>query len=237
MAKVYYGSQITDIVGSIGGLTFQSNNSGSIVRLRPSVSKAVTEAQQAKNIIFAEASNAWNALSESQRNLWIAFGAAHQKVDYYGSTKTLSGRNWFMGLYMNALSIGGTPLVSPPTWAVPNPVSSVNYTLFRSSQQSFNIVFNAVNYLSGYTLLLFASALTSETSVSNRSNIFWLHNYVNITSSTLEFYQYWEDYWMAGHEFLVTNELNANIKFGLVVMSNTSFLTSTAVFGIGKCGI
>jgi hypothetical protein len=234
MAKVFYGSQIVDLVGSVGGLTFQANSSGSIVRQRPSIAGALTEAQQARNIVFSDASNGWNTLTESQRTAWNDFAALHLKTDYFGTQTKLSGRNWYMSLYINAIGISGTPIADPPTWAVPNPIGAYDYTDFKTNYDRIMVHWPTLQTQSGCSAMLFASPLTMETGIANRSNIYWLRNYNNYSFLTIDFFTEWKAYFLANADMVVWTRLNANIKFSLVAINKTSFLTSTAMFGTGK---
>jgi hypothetical protein len=114
MARILYASQISELKGSIGGLSFQRNSSGTTCRLKPSRIQSAKTKQMPKQINFASAANAWHLLSQTDVENWNEYAAAHQKYNSWGELKTLSGYNWFMALYNNALLVGATPRTTCP---------------------------------------------------------------------------------------------------------------------------
>jgi hypothetical protein len=232
MAKVLYGSQITDIAGSIGGLTFQKNASSSIVRLRPTNSATLSEAQIARNVAFSQASSSWSALSGSDKALWNAFAAAHSKVDYYGTTKILSGMNWFMSLYINALSISYPPLTVPPTYALPTAYPVFDSYRFYADGNILDASWSTPLPVSTDLMLVYASPLTQASGLLDRSNMFFLNSYTSSGRSTLDLWSDFADLWFDGHIFSVDVNLILGIKVGLVSISATSFLTSMSTLSL-----
>jgi len=80
MARITYGL-ITDIRGSIGGLTFQKNASGAIVRLKSTrvINPSNLLANQQR--LLASIVALWFTLTNDQKNAWNALAAAHPFID------------------------------------------------------------------------------------------------------------------------------------------------------------
>jgi hypothetical protein len=231
MAKVFYGSQITDISGSVGGLTFQKNASGSILRLRPSLSQSLSQAQVEQNLLFSSAIAAYNALTQAQRVLWIAFAVAHPKVDIYGTSKQMTGQNWFVALYLNASAIGGTPLLVPPTYSLPSPPSPITSTYWHHTSNSMLVTFAPTFSGVGKKLLIFASPITFKSSLSDRSDIYYLETLSASSYTTIDLYAAYRALWFPGITISIA-VVKFNIRFYCYLMDTTSFLCSTMQPGL-----
>jgi len=127
MARVQYGVIITDLIGSIGGLTFQHIGSGKIVRIKPMPSKKSTTKQQAKHTEFTNIIRSWYALTLSDKTAWGVFAAANTKLNVWNEEKVLNAYNWFLSINSWLTLIGETPLTLPPVYATPLAVP--DYTL------------------------------------------------------------------------------------------------------------
>lgn len=113
MALVEYGSIITDIRGSIGGLTFQHTKSGKIARLKPSPFKHQNQSQQDKHKIVTSAVAQWHDLTLSEKLSWNAYADVNQREDRFGRMRSLTGFNWFYSINYNRLALGETFVKTP----------------------------------------------------------------------------------------------------------------------------
>lgn len=129
MARVEYGVIITDIQGSIGGITFQHNRSGKIARLRPKTHKNPTAPQVSSQVILAGMLNEWQQLSSAQQTNWNDFADLHTKDNMFGDTKTLSGLNWFCSINISRNYIGLASLITPPAYVLPVAVPAYSVTI------------------------------------------------------------------------------------------------------------
>lgn len=125
MARATYGSIITTLKGSIGGLTFQKNLSGNIVRLRPWRKKYNTPRQMTRHQIFLKRLHEWNLLSLGNQQLWNAFAHLHTFTDPFGNLITLSGLNWYCSINTNLEMISEPITPTPPAWNLPTPAPHV----------------------------------------------------------------------------------------------------------------
>lgn len=114
MARIQYGGGVTAIEGSIGGWTFQNNNSGTIVRTRPFGKEARTSKQSIANQQLAQAINDWGHLTLLEKLQWNTYAGLYTKEDKWGETKTLTGFNWFFSINANRRIMGLSILATPP---------------------------------------------------------------------------------------------------------------------------
>lgn len=121
MARVVYGPGITEFIGSVGGMTFQKNTSGTIVRLRPSspVNPSLLQSEQQLALIKLVAM--WGTLSLANKNLWNALAAANSKINNWGSFTRISGYQWFVSYNLNAYAQGDPPWLHPQSYALVAP--------------------------------------------------------------------------------------------------------------------
>lgn len=124
MARVTYGSGVTELAGSIGGVTYQKNTSGNIARLRPKpvVNPTALQAKYHTNMSFLV--SYWPTLSQANKDQWDAFAIAHDHTTPWGEIKTLSGYQWFMSVNLIRRKFGLIPSSSPPAWQGLSPPDS-----------------------------------------------------------------------------------------------------------------
>jgi hypothetical protein len=131
MARATYGGIITNLKGSIGGLTFQKNVSGAIVRLRPWRKKFNSLKQQIAQQIFYQKNMGWHQLSLGDQQLWNAFAKLHTFTDPFGDLETLTGHQWYISINTNLEIISQPHITQPPAWTLPT--SPPTATLFLST--------------------------------------------------------------------------------------------------------
>ncbi len=96
MARVQYGSIITNISGSLGGHTFQENAYGKTVRNKPIPLRPTTEDQLAMRRYFINSQNAWQNLTTLQVNTWNTFASLHPWYSKHNPSSKLSAYAIFM---------------------------------------------------------------------------------------------------------------------------------------------
>jgi len=117
MARIVY--TIGELMGSVGGLTFQRNRSGKIVRFRPTVGKKSTNAQQtahAKHLTFLRG---WQLLTLAQKVSWNAYAITWLKTNKFGEDKQLTGQNWYESINFMRSLLGLSELTDPPAHLLP----------------------------------------------------------------------------------------------------------------------
>jgi hypothetical protein len=126
MARIVY--IIGTLKGSIGGITFQGNNSGYIVRQKPTLHKSSTVKQTNAHSQLQTYLYRWQQITETNRMNWNVFAGLNPKTNKFGAVKTLTGLNYFFSCnYMRTL-MGQTQLDDPPSYDLPDaaPTFSVN---------------------------------------------------------------------------------------------------------------
>lgn len=163
MARVTFGAMVTDIVGSIGGFTFQSNRSGKIIRLRGRPSRSSTTKQTEAHQAHIKFLQIWQTLTLSQKQDWDTFATTWTKVNMFGQDKVLTGLNFFESINFNRVLVGESTLSVPPAHSLPVAVGAHSYAVGTEEIEiNFDPVFNpADNALLIYSTPLLSKATTS----------------------------------------------------------------------------
>jgi hypothetical protein len=122
MARVTYGPLVTDLTGSIGGITFQHNTQGAIARCRAYTPVNPSIQQSDRQLALINLVYAWSKLSLTNKNLWNALAAAHKKVNDWGNEVKISGYQWFLAYNLNAFTQDQGPWDYPDTYQLVDPV-------------------------------------------------------------------------------------------------------------------
>jgi len=88
MARIVYGALVTEIKGSIGGTTFQSNRYGFTVKNKPNMVRPNKQKQTDQNLIFKAAVKRWNPMGQTGRDNWDQFA-----IDFPQESKHNPGVN------------------------------------------------------------------------------------------------------------------------------------------------
>lgn len=167
MARVQLGGLITDIKGSVAGWTFHANSSGLIVRSRSGTGKSGTPKQFLARQTPNEYASLWQALTLTEQASWNTFAAAHTRTTPFGTTKTITGYNWFQSINWNLLSVGSSFITSAPSYTAAVAVTS--YTLSFTATTitlTFGSSYNPAN--SG--ILVWTTSPLTRVSASLRSS-------------------------------------------------------------------
>jgi hypothetical protein len=165
MARVQYGSIITEIRGSIGGISFQSNANSKFARLKFARHRKNSVKQNTQITVFQQQLPLWAELSQNSKNDWNDFAAAHQKEDHWGELRTLSGFQYFISIANNLAIVGESPLSSPPVWETPLVIP--DYDGQFVPDDSFINFLEEFEHENHY-ILMFSSPLLRTVSLANR---------------------------------------------------------------------
>lgn len=189
MARVTYGALITEMAGSIGGITFQRNSSGGIARLKPNMPVNSSANQQLQQIRLSKIIPAWNALSDANKILWEAFAAAHDHVNEWNITKTLNGFQWFASCNINLLLLPQAMLTAPPAWTA---VAALDDFALVTAAGTFDLDWTPSIDITGYRLMIYATPPIRQSTMKLRRSTFLIKKYdggVIDTYSILSSYQ------------------------------------------------
>ena len=190
MARVQYGAIITDIKGSIGGITFQANSASKIARLRSTRRKQNTQLQNNKVSDFQATFPDWASMTQVEKDAWNTFAAANNKTNKWGEVKVLNGFNWFQSVNLYLEIVGESFITTPPVWE--SPLAVPNYTV-AAVFNDFSINWSPSFPHADHYLLLFTSPLLRTVSQANRKVLRLTSVIARGTHSTYDFLTDWEN--------------------------------------------
>lgn len=114
MAKVAFSAIVNDLRNKVGGNVFTKVRSGAMVRIKVSPTQPRTSAQTAVRANFTALSKAWDTITQTQRNGWIALAASLPKKDVFGNTYYLTGLQMYQALNRNLQEIGVAAIDDAP---------------------------------------------------------------------------------------------------------------------------
>lgn len=133
MAQVKYGALVTELKGKIGGTVFQKSTAGFIAKNKQDAklmnsiggSLKMLSAKMGIQLSFvSKVAQAWAALTDVQRNSFVAGAVNFPFKNKFGETYTASGFQVFMQLNLNQLFAGEAMFTTCPDKADSiNPVS------------------------------------------------------------------------------------------------------------------
>jgi hypothetical protein len=129
MALVIYAPLVTAIKGSIGGVTFQANAAGQIVRQRARPKRSRTLKQHLTQPLLLGFLKEWRTLDLATQTLWNDYALAHPHTDFYGRVRYLTGFNWFARINSQRFRVYYGWLYTPPAWDPPAPLNSISLLL------------------------------------------------------------------------------------------------------------
>ncbi|MBG7617665.1 MAG: hypothetical protein IZT57_04780 [Chloroflexi bacterium] len=106
MARIKFGSIITEGHGSLGGHTIQNSRGGAQLRTKPINKKKPTAAQSLIRSYNPQLQYGWRALTEVQRSTWNAYAVSHQVLNKVHPVKVISGHSLWMSLQFGYISLG-----------------------------------------------------------------------------------------------------------------------------------
>jgi hypothetical protein len=198
MARVTYGALITELAGSIGGITFQKNSSGNIARAKPNIPMIASQSQADQQYKLNSLIAIWQTLTLVQQTSWNDMAAAHDHIDNFGVTKTLNGFQWFMSCNLNILTTGSAPILAAPAWtAQPAPVAFTVVNIEAFMYVQFNLVYHGIDN----KVYVYATPPIKSNNLLSRRSIFLLgeftididHAFILSTAYDAYFNTVWAD--------------------------------------------
>ena len=155
MAK-FVSQIVSEIRGSINGVTFARNRYGLYARSKASPVQPRTAAQTERRAQLTVLSQRWRTLDEAFRAEWRALADELTRSDSLGLTYRLSGLQAYLQFNLWRTLLGLAPQDDPPPQlAAPNPVDIVSLS-YDIDQNLLNIEFSPSPY--GGALAFWATA-------------------------------------------------------------------------------
>lgn len=189
MARVTYGSLITELKGSIGGSTFQQNASGSIVRSRPFTPVNPSALQSAQQLVLIKLVALWGSVSIANKALWAALAVSHDRVNDWGNSVHLSGYQWFLSYNLICASQGIAFQLNPQAFVVADPPSQ--FTL-SADVDGLYIDWAAPESFPGTFSGIFATVPLRQTSIKLRKSTFLINLWATGNTSQIDITAWYE---------------------------------------------
>ena len=125
MVKVLDPLGSTEARGRIGGRCHNTWRGINYVKCSTAPSQPRTERQL---LIRSRAINLvrkWQTLTSIKQGWWNDFAAAHTESGSMGTTKRLTGANWYVRLNTRLADLSIAPVDTPPSIPAPNPVTGL----------------------------------------------------------------------------------------------------------------
>lgn len=161
MARIIYGPIITDIKGSIGGITFQKNGAGTIARLKPRKVKTNTQKQRDQQPRLKEVQRNWNELTLVNKILWNDFASVNNKIGLDGQEKKLTGYQWFLTINENLKLIDVNIIETPPVYEIINPINNI---ILDWNQSDLRMIINPSNSSVDISWIIYSSFIINSVS-------------------------------------------------------------------------
>jgi len=123
MASIKFGNVVVDMRGKINGNVYAKNKGGAYSRVRVKPTNPKSTFQSAVRAAFTTASQAWRALTDSQRQSWLQGATNFQRKNRIGDSHVLSGNALYNSLNKNLSDVGIAPISVCPSPADVTPVS------------------------------------------------------------------------------------------------------------------
>lgn len=189
MARVTYGDLVTELAGSIGGVTFQKNSSGNIARLRPKTPVNPSQPQSDQQGLIARLVSAWGYLSLIDKGSWDTFAAAHTHFTPWGKETTLNGFQWYLSCNLNLLITSQATIDTAPSFSSISPPAAFEILI---DPTYFMLYWDPSLDISGHRLLVYATAPLRMNSEKLRRSILLIRQYDGETVSFFHLMTYYQ---------------------------------------------
>lgn len=122
MARVTYGSLVTELNGSVGGTTFQRNAYGFTAKNKPNMLRPWTDYQKKMQLCMSRAIHAWSTIAATERVFWNTFASSNPQYSKHNPSSILSGYaifvKWHFYHFLSDVDIvvsPNSPIPSVPT--------------------------------------------------------------------------------------------------------------------------
>ena len=112
--KAKFGAIVVGGSGKLGGHVVTKNRQGYAFRTKVTPINRKTSYQTIQRNSFGDASQAWRALSASQRTAWESFAGDISKSNIWGDKYQPTGKNAYALINLNIALTGGSAVSDPP---------------------------------------------------------------------------------------------------------------------------
>ena len=229
MAIIQLGELISNIRGSIGGVTFSKNRAGQIAKKRSAGRKSYSNNQANELKYQAYVSRQWQILTLTNKNLWNSYALLYPSTDRYGTVKSLSGFNYFCKVNNLNYKLNNLIMLTPPERVAPAVISSFD---ILATNNTLKIKFpDAINY-DDNTMFIFASLPSQTTSSKNRGKIRLVSILTNPIGEEFDITADWELYFKTSYS-KIASKGKFLIHACIYLVSNLSFENGIQICSVG----
>ena len=230
MAIYTLGEMFASLRGSIGGTTFSNNKAGLIAKRKVNGRKSYTTKQADVIKIQSFIVGQWQNLSLANQTLWDDYAALYPQIDRFGTTKNLSGFNWFTHMNNLKFPIDGIILTTPPARASAEIVPSFSVGLdYNDITINLDSPLNAPDN----RLYIFASLMVQKTSSNNRGLHRLVHSVADPNFTNLVITHEWNSYYDIDY-FLLQANSQFKLQVCMYLVNTNSWQNSVQVCGVGE---
>jgi len=137
MARIKFGSIVTEIHGKIGGTIFQSNKHGFSAKNTNNISRSLSGSQINSQQALLKAVKLWYTFQPDQQLAWNNYAATYPQPCKHNPSSFLTGYELFVKYHSTVFQFADAvltyPVTTPRTPPVPSPtlvVGDLSFTLF-----------------------------------------------------------------------------------------------------------
>lgn len=162
MARIKVASPIAGIRGTLGGLVFSRNQSGSFCRAWSRGANPRSATQQPTRLNLSTLPADWRALTQVQRDAWdtYAAAAAQEKTDPFGTAYYVSGWNWYVAVNQWRATVAQSAASAPPSSSTPAAPTITDLTIDEDPADTSSITFSGSPFSSAYGVVYLAVGAT-----------------------------------------------------------------------------
>lgn len=160
MARVLYGSLVTEINGKVGGSVFKRSAYGAVMQNKGGQVNPKSSKQQANRMHMSYVASQWRTLTETQRNLWNIAAPSFPHFGPFGEVEHLNGFTLFCLCNINLLKISYNIISEAPTLEPTPPLIINDVTINTTAPDMVMLIEPPMP--SGYSLCVYASPQLSQ---------------------------------------------------------------------------
>lgn len=232
MAIIQLSELIAAIRGSIRGTTYSRNAAGLVAKNKINGRKSYSSKQS--NVIKVQSFivGQWQQLTSEQQSLWNDYAALYPQIDRFGTTKQLSGFNWFT--HVNNLAKQNLDIVIDEPQPRESAILVPSYFV-ELSIDTITLLFNSLLEMDDHLLFVFASQPTNQTNKTNRGALRLLTVVENPSLTEIDVTSVWSQCFGFDYDSITDNSL-FNIQFFIYSINTNSWQNSVGVWSVGKLG-
>lgn len=155
MAKIKFGSIITDSRGHVGGHTLKWSRNGNIAQTKQSPTSRLTTKNSTAHSAFGTLSKRWwSTLTPTQRDNWRILASANPRPNIWGDEYPLTGLALFIAINRTLQTAGYTPLDTAPANQTVTGVATL--TLTATGPGTVSLAFTPTPAPTDHNLYIFA---------------------------------------------------------------------------------